>query len=153
MAQNDTLIIRAELGRKASVYRDIEIEGSKSLYQLAAAITSAFGFDFDHAFGFYSGLTPAAMMRTHPKYELFTDMGEPTPGALGVKKVKVANVFADIGHAMLFLFDYGDEWVFRVRLMAKGQRVPKVRYPQVVATRGEAPEQYPDPDDDDEDGA
>src|SRR5260370_21106141 len=76
MAQNDTLIIRAALNGKAAIYRDIEIEGSKSLHQLAEAIVSAFGFDFDHAFGFYSGLKPATMMRASPRYELFADMGD-----------------------------------------------------------------------------
>ena len=47
---------------------------------------------------------------------------------------------------MLFLFDYGDEWRFRVRLAAVGKKIAKVRYPRVVATHGEAPKQYPDPD-------
>lgn len=55
MAQNDTLIIHAALNGKAAVYRDIEIEASKPLYRLAEAIVSAFGVQFDHAFGFYSG--------------------------------------------------------------------------------------------------
>ena len=55
MAQDATLIIRVALDGEASVYRDIEIEAAKSLYRLAEAIVSAFGFDFDHAFGFYSG--------------------------------------------------------------------------------------------------
>jgi hypothetical protein len=113
MAQNDTLIIRAALNGKAKIYRDIEVEPSKSLYRLAEAIVSAFGFDFDHCFGFYSGLTQATMMREHPMYELFTDMGGPTPGALGVKKTKVAQAFLAVGHTMMFLFDYGDEWHFR----------------------------------------
>jgi hypothetical protein len=148
MAQNETLIIRAALATKASIYRDIEIEASKSLYQFANAITSAFDFDFDHAFGFYTGLTPNKM-ETLPKYELFTDLGEPTPGALGVKKVKIATAFANIGHTMMFVFDYGDEWLFLVRLMSTGQKVAKTRYPRVIAKHGEAPEQYPDPDDSD----
>jgi hypothetical protein len=151
MAQNDTLIIRAALGPKATIYRDIEIEGSKSLYQLAEAIVSAFGFDFDHAFGFYSGLKPATMMRTNPRYELFVDMGNADPGVLSVKKTKIAQAFPAVGHTMLFLFDYGDEWLFRVRLEKTGKKIAKVRYPRIVATHGEAPEQYPDADDFDED--
>jgi hypothetical protein len=146
MAQNDTLIIRAALEGEASIYRDVEIEGSKSLYRLAEAIVSAFGFDFDHAFGFYSGLTPATMMRVSPRYELFVDMGDADPGVLGVKKTKVAQAFPAIGHTMLFLFDYGDGWHFRVRLETTGKKIAKVRYPRIVATHGEAPEQYPDPD-------
>jgi hypothetical protein len=151
MAQNDTLIIRAALEGKASIYLDVEIEGSKSLYRVAEAITSAFGFNFDHAFGFYSGLKPATMMRISPRYELFVDMGDADPGVLSVKKTKVAQAFPAIGHTMLFLFDYGDDWLFRVRLEQTGKKIAKVRYPRVVATHGEAPEQYPDPDAFDED--
>jgi Plasmid pRiA4b ORF-3-like protein len=151
MAQNDTLIIRAALAGKAAIYRDVEIEGSRSLYRLAEAIVSAFGFDFDHAFGFCSGLTPATMMRTNPRYELFVDMGDADPGVLSVKKTKIAQAFPAIGHAMLFLFDYGDDWLFRVKLEKMGKKIAKVRYPRIVATHGEAPEQYPDPDVSDED--
>jgi hypothetical protein len=151
MAQNDTLIIRAALAGKASIYRDIEIEGSKSLYRLAEAIVSSFGFDFDHAFGFYSGLKPATMMRASPKYELFADMGDADPGVLSVKKTRVGQAFPAVGHAMVFLFDYGDEWLFRVKLEKTAKKIAKVRYPRIVATHGEAPEQYPDPDAFDED--
>ena len=151
MAQNDTLIIRVALEGKVSIYREIEIEGSKSLYRLAEAIVSAFGFDFDHAFGFYSGLKPATMMRISPRYELFADMGDADPGVLSVKKTKIGEAFADIGHTMLFLFDYGDDWLFRVKLQKTAKKIAKVRYPRVVASKGEAPEQYPDPEDFDED--
>lgn len=157
MTQAEILILRAALDGAASIHRDIEIESSKSLYKLAQAIVSSFGFDFDHTFGFYAGLTPAKMMRVHPKYELFADMGkadmgkadmgEAGDGALSVKKTKIADAFPTAGHTLLFLFDYGDEWRFRVSLRGTGQKLAKVRYPRIVASKGEAPEQYPDPDD------
>ena len=41
MTAGDTAIIRAGLAGRASVYRDIEIEASKSLYRLGAAIVQA----------------------------------------------------------------------------------------------------------------
>ena len=149
MTSNDTFILRAGLDGKMSIYRDIEIEPSKSLYRLAEAIVTAFGFEFDHAFGFYSGLKPATLMRTLPRYELFADMGDAAPGVGGVKKTRISQAFVEIGHTMVFLFDYGDDWCFRVSLKAKGTKLAKTRYPRVVATRGDAPPQYPDPDDED----
>jgi hypothetical protein len=151
MAQNSTLIIRAALERRKSIYRDIEIEASNSLYRFAEAIVMAFGFYFDHAFGFYSGLTPAKMMREYPRYELFADMGETEPNVSSVKKTKVAQAFPTVGHTMVFLFDYGDEWRFRVSLRGTGAKIAKVRYPRIVATHGDAPPQYPDPDEFDDD--
>lgn len=150
MAQNDTLIFRVSLPGEPSIYRDIEIEANKSLYQLAKAINLAFDFDFDHCFGFYSGLTERSMRREQPIYELFADIGEADPGVLSVKRTKVAQAFPAPGHTMLFLFDYGDEWHFRVKLKEIGEKAAKVRYPRVVESRGEAPEQYPV--DEDEDG-
>ena len=146
MTQNSTLIIRAALERRKSIYRDIEIEASNSLYGFAQAIVKAFGFYFDHAFGFYTGLTPAKMMREYPRYELFADMGETEPNVGSVRKTKVAKAFPAVGHTMIFLFDYGDQWHFRVSLRATGAKIAKVRYPRVVATHGDSPPQYPDPD-------
>jgi Plasmid pRiA4b ORF-3-like protein len=151
MASNDTFILRAGLDGKMSIYRDIEIEPSQSLYRLAEAIVTAFDFEFDHAFGFYSGLKPATLMRTLPRYELFADMGDASPGVGSVKKTRISQAFAEIGHTMIFLFDYGDDWRFRVSLKAKEKKLAKTRYPRVVATRGDAPVQYPDPDDIDDD--
>jgi pRiA4b ORF-3-like protein len=150
--KRDTLIFRVALNGAIKIYRDIEIEASASLYRFAQAIVSAFNFDFDHAFGFYSGLTPAKLMRTHPKYELFADMGGANSDALSVKKTRVTDAFPAIGHTLIFLFDYGDDWLFRVRLQGATAKLPKVRYPRVVASQGQAPEQYPDPDDEADDG-
>ena len=151
MARTDTFIFRAALQGSASIYRDVELDPSKSLYVLAEAIVSSFNFDFDHAFGFYAGLTPAKIHKTFPKYELFADMGDADPGVLGVKKTRVSQAFLEVGQTMLFLFDYGDDWLFRVTLRAIGKKSAKARYPRIVATRGEAPAQYPDDDDDPDD--
>jgi hypothetical protein len=91
-------------------------------------------------------------MSAKPKYELFADMGKDAFGdasdALSVKKTRIVDAFPKVGHAMTFLFDYGDEWLFRVEVVGLGQKVAKVRYPRVLKTGGEAPEQYPDPDED-----
>jgi hypothetical protein len=88
------------------------------------------------------------MMRQHPRYELFADMGHAEPGAISVKRTSVSQAFPAIGHTMIFLFDYGDGWNFRVSLRELRTKVAKVRYPRVVAARGEAPAQYGDDDDD-----
>lgn len=150
MASSETFIFRIALDGQKSIYRDIETAPSMSLYKFAQAITNAFGFDFDHAFGFYSGLTSAKLTRVDPRYELFADMGDAAPGVFSVKKTKVSDAFPAIGHSLIFLFDYGDEWRFHVRLKGAGERMPRERYPRVVTIRGNAPPQYPDPDDDED---
>jgi hypothetical protein len=136
MAGADTFIFRVALQGSAAIYRDIEIDSAKSLYALAEAVVSSVNFDFDHAFGFYTGLTPARMHKTFPKYELFADMGDAAPGVLGVKKTGISQAFPEVGHTMLFLFDYGEDWLFRVILRAVGKKAAKTRYPRIVATHG-----------------
>ena len=72
-----THVFRVRLWPK--VYRDIEIDSRKSLYDLAAAIVRAFGFDFDHAFGFFSKLT-GHIYDLPVRYELFADLDDgPVP--------------------------------------------------------------------------
>ena len=64
MTEASTHIIRVALQDEPSVYREIEVESRKTLNDLAKAIVHAFGFDFDHAFGFYSKLTGRDVMRS-----------------------------------------------------------------------------------------
>jgi hypothetical protein len=54
MADPSTRIFRASL--RGRLYHDLELPSGGSLKDLAAAILGAFGFDFDHAFGFYGSL-------------------------------------------------------------------------------------------------
>ena len=141
MTDAGTHIVRVALKGEPTIYREIEVESRKTLSYLAEAIVQAFGFEFDHAFGFYSKLTGQDVMHSQPKYELFADMGERTE-AKSVEKTRVANAFPDVGHKMLFMFDYSDDWRFVVEVIGLGQKVEMTRYPKVLRKVGEAPEQY-----------
>jgi pRiA4b ORF-3-like protein len=138
MADVDTHIFRVSLGPK--LYRDIEIPSTAMLYRLAETIVRAFDFDFDHAFGFFSKLK-GNIYQSPTKYELFADAG-----GLSVKRTRVIEAFAATGAKMSFLFDYGDEWLFQVEVIGRSHREPGIKYPRVLTVVGEAPEQYPDPD-------
>jgi hypothetical protein len=141
MTQTGTHILRVALQDEPAIYREIEVESQKALAALAKAIVEAFDFDFDHAFGFYPKLTGQDVMRSQPKYELFADMEDGTD-AKSVKRTRVASAFLDVGHKMLFLYDYGDDWRFVVEVIGLGQTAAKIRYPKVLKKVGKAPEQY-----------
>jgi len=51
-----------------------------------------------------------------------------------------------------YLFDYGDEWEHDIVVKKILSLDTKVKYPKVLKTTGDFPEQYPDYDEDDEDG-
>src|SRR3954468_23536098 len=141
-----THVFRVALQDEPTVLREIEIGSDTKLVDLAKAIVRAFDFQFDHAFGFYSALTGREVMRAQPKYEVFADMGERTDSG-SVKRPRVAEAFPAVGHTMLFLFDYGDDWRFVVEVIGLGEKEPQVRYPRVLKKVGASPVQYPDWDD------
>ena len=125
------------------VRRKIRLPGSKSLYNFAKTIVQAFGFYFDHCFGFYDNF-----QRYHDSkkaYELFVDIGEEplSPAIKGVKKTQVCKAFRNIGDKMLFLFDYGDGWYFGIELKEITHIDKWNLDPVVLESIGKAPEQYP----------
>ncbi|WP_448376842.1 IS1096 element passenger TnpR family protein [Fervidobacterium sp.] len=140
--------------------------GRTTLYRLARAIIDAFGFRLDHLFGFYDNTKSWAGSKI--RYELNVDLegkeniiepeeifkGLPPeklkhlfknrPIRKGVKNTKVSQVFEKPRQRMLFLFDYGDEWHFIVELKKIVEPEQNIKYPTILETFGEAPEQYPE---------
>jgi hypothetical protein len=134
-ADGTTHTLRVSL--KPKVYRDIEIDSAASLSAFADAITAAFEFDVEQPFGFYSKLDKD--YRTSPeKYEHADETASQTA---------VSKAFAKAGKKMLFVFDFDAEWIFQVELVKVGGKKPGTRYPRLLNSSGDAPEQYPDLDD------
>ncbi|NES44642.1 hypothetical protein [Moorena sp. SIO2C4] len=134
-------------------YRTILIPGTASLYKLAETITKYYGFFFDHAFGFYNNIDN--YYESTEVYTIFADstdgFGDPDRKEKSVRKTKVNQVFKK-DKEMLFLFDYGDEWLFHILCLDdEVAREPRKRYPKLIDQKGEAPEQYPDYDEEDYD--
>ena len=128
------------------IYRTIHIRGTASLEKLAEAITRYYGFFFDHAFGFYNNIDN--YYNSTEIYTIFADMndgfGDTEGEGKSVRKIKVSDVFNQ-GKEMLFLFDYGDTWLFHIICLDDAiVREPRKRYPKLVEQKGIAPEQYPD---------
>lgn len=138
-----THLFRASLDKRH--YREFEIASTNKLDHLAEAIVSAFGFDFDHAFGFYSDLSDY-VYHSEIKYELFADLGDADSDSRSVKKTKIADAFPAPGTKMTFLFDYGDEWLFLIEMIGEGRKEAGEKYPRIVKSVGKAPKQYPEED-------
>jgi hypothetical protein len=125
------------------IWRELELTGEQTLGDLGEAIPPAFGFDDPHLWSFFLSGKPwddATEYARSPS----PDDGRP---ALAADRLRIRDAPTD--REFLFLFDYGDEWHFGVRLVRTGAAPePGVRYPQVVASRGQAPAQYPPVEDD-----
>lgn len=91
----NTYIFTIKLKHDPKIIRKIEILGSSNLYKLAEAIISAFDFDFNHCFGFFSDTT-GNYFKSKKKYELFADLedqGIEPVDSESVKKNKVKDIF------------------------------------------------------------
>jgi hypothetical protein len=125
------------------IWRELELTGEQTLGDLGEAIPLAFGFDDPHLWSFFLSGKPwddATEYARSPS----PDDGRPARAA---DRLRIRD--APASKEFLFLFDYGDEWHFGVRLVRTGAAPePGVRYPQVVASRGQAPAQYPPVEDD-----
>ena len=133
---------------KNSPYRILAIPEEFTFYDFAYVITDSFDFDFDHPFGFFNHLT--RYTQATEAYELFCDDPDTRnvcpPYTKGVEKTLVNTVFTEIGKQMLFYYDYGDRWNFRVELLRIEPAEPGKKYPVCVQSVKKAREQYSDED-------
>ena len=94
-------------GEDGSVWRRLAVPPDTSLDELAGAILRAFKLDDDHLYDFrYRDQRGKSRVYNHP----YTDEGPFTP------EIAVGETDLALKGEMLFTFDYGDHWQFKVRL-------------------------------------
>lgn len=123
------------------IWRVIEIPADRTLDDLHAAIQHAVDFDFDHLYSFF--LSGRAWDE---------DSEYASPGAEGrsAARVRLRDLNLRVNQRFLYLFDYGDEHRFEVKLVDVNPNAPKGAYPRVVERHGKNPPQYPEWEDEDE---
>ena len=71
-------------------------------------------------------------------------LAEEDQGPGNVQTTTIEELGLQPGQEFMYLFDYGDEWRFKVRVHAIDSKAQDEEYPRVVESVGAAPEQYPD---------
>jgi len=69
--------------------------------------------------------------------------GSQPPPRLPATRVRIESLNLKPKQKFLYLFDYGDEWQFEVEF-SKERASEKALYPRIINSKGEAPQQYPD---------
>jgi len=114
------------------VWRRIAIPADQTLDALASTILDAVEFDHDHLYEF----------SYHNRFGVLERVHHPTMDeAPWTSEVRVGDVPLRVGHAMTYVFDFGDWWEFAVTL----ERVDPgmaIKEPVVLEKRGEPPSQY-----------
>lgn len=113
---------------------NIELDESTILEDLHLAIQKAVEFDNDHLYCFFYSRTDRGGTR-----EFFDDENE----LIYTKTIK--DVFPlPSKQSLFYLFDWGDEWVFKISRSRKSPHEPVKRktYPRVESKSGVKPKQY-----------
>lgn len=141
-----TYFLEIRLRDDLGIMRELETLPYTSLYNFAEQITDAFGFYFDHCFGYYDVITEHGYLdEVTQQYELFADLDREEgilPQDAGVERVPLNRLWKKPGDTWYFLFDYGDTRIFVITLKKIGTKIPGLIYPRLVSKTGIAPEQY-----------
>ena len=120
----------------------MELDDSTVLADVHLAIQPAVDFDNDHLYTFFVARTERAQKRF-----MLDDENE-------FVFSRQLNQFFPLPEkqSLFYLFDYGDNWIFKLALTRKRPHEPVagIDYPRVVNETGSKPIQYRGPDDWDE---
>lgn len=126
----------------SNIYRLLELDGSCTFAALSDLILDAFEFDHDHLYMFSLGRKP------------YDPNGIYSPGGRAEKRadrVRLQDVAPVKRNKYLYLYDFGDEWIFYITVMKIWEADQKISA-KVVQSQGTLC-QYPNCEDDwDEDG-
>ncbi|MFC4992300.1 IS1096 element passenger TnpR family protein [Rubritalea tangerina] len=126
----------------------VRVTKNTSLFDLAAILLEAIGFDLDHAFGFHSSPQGPYDRNETKEFTLFADQGEGKLASdTGVETTPVLAAFSE-KETMLFHFDYGDDWLFPVTCQNIETTTSRKHKPEILEVKGDFPVQYPPLDED-----
>lgn len=123
--------IKMSLSKK--LYRTIVISASATLEDLHLAIQDTFDFDNDHLYAFYMD------GKEWSDYGIYDRRGERGPFA---DEARLGELDLYTGRRIVYLFDFGDSWLFEVLVQQVEPNMPEPTAAAVVEEKGDAPEQY-----------
>ena len=128
--------LQAELP-KAS--RTIAMPAQMTLDDLHGMIQKAFSFDNDHLYGFFMNVKNPYNGEQY--YDPRIEEGE--ADGFAAAEISLASLNLYEGQQFLYVFDFGDQWTFRITLVRHlpDERTTKAR---VIEKVGKAPKQYGD---------
>jgi len=139
MSSNENVYI-FKVTQKRGIWRRIKISVRHTLQHLHEAIQGAFEFNDDHMYAFFMNGKPWSS-------DAYWCRGDHQPCA---DQAKIGTLGLTQGQKFLYLFDFGDEWKFDVKLEKILHSDTLPAKPLIIESRGTALEQYPDFEDEDE---
>lgn len=146
-AKNSVFVFKVALKYQKRIWRKIAIRGDQSLAALHDAIFKAFNRDDEHLYSFYFSSKPTSTSgsRLHgaPRYGCPYSETDARADSTRIDSLRLR-----LKDQFEYLFDYGDEWWHEIALEDIQPLRTDLKYPIIVASKGDSPVQYPDSDDD-----
>ena len=138
-------ITEAFLRRNPVVSRTLQIRGNQTLQDLHWAIYKAFDRDEDHLFEFQIGGKGASGRgaRLYQAKGWVQDLMGESPSA-DASRTKIGSLGLKTRQAFRYWFDFGDDWMHRVKVVSIEDKAPPGKFPRETARVGKSPPQYPD---------
>jgi hypothetical protein len=142
--------LRAALEGRRGVYRDIEVHEDNTWSDLHEAIFDAFEREEEHLYAFYLTRKPCPdswKRRRSPTIGPQMD-GDEVAGQADSERTTLGDSALLPKDKLYYLFDFGDEWWHSITVtrIDEPPRAKADSYPRIVDYVGDAPSQYPDPD-------
>jgi hypothetical protein len=128
-------LFKLPLGSR-SHYRTIAVRSEHTLDHLHYAIQSAILWNADHLYSFFMN------GKIWDQRYAFASPNEDEPPF--TDEAIIGDLGLTLKHKFLYLFDYGDSHEFILEVVGIQPKAQVGKYPRVVESRGEAPEQYPE---------
>jgi hypothetical protein len=128
---------RASVVGWPGVSRTVAVRGDQTLVDLHRVLQTALDWNEDHLYSFWLSGKFWGDVASEYSTPGWCEQGQRSA------QVRVERLGLGVGQKIAYLFDFGSEWRMRLTL-AKIEAADDAIYPRIVASRGEAPPQYPD---------
>ena len=142
MSKKESYVI--SVSPRAKCYRHIQISGDATLLEFSSFILDSFNFQNDHLHAFFMNNRSF----TDDDCYYLTPV-EPECNQRLTSDYKLNQVGLTQGKKFKYVFDFGDEWTFQCKVL----RVLKsdTPVPKIIRSKGKAPSQYGDDEEEDKD--
>jgi hypothetical protein len=116
-------------------WRRIAISSDATLEYFSDSIRESVDFDNDHLDVFIYENQYGRSIEVHHPYSSATP---------NTDLVEIGSIPLEIGASMKYIFDFGDNWEFKIELEDIQSEDSRVNYAEILEQHGKSPEQYPD---------
>ena len=116
-------------------WRRIAISSDATLEEFADSIRESVDFDNDHLDVFMYENQYGRSIEVHHPYSSATP---------NTDLVEIGSLPLIIGASMKYIFDFGDNWEFKIELEDIKSDDTRINYAEILESHGKSPEQYPD---------